>query len=168
MTTIGELCNRHVVIAREHETVRDAALRMREYHVGSIVIVRDGPEGRIPLGLITDRDIVTGVVATVPGRVATMTLGELGHAPLQTAREDEDFYEVLVRMRGHGLRRFPVVDAHGVLQGIIAFDDLVVFASEQLSRLAGLLQRGEARERDSLGPHAPQQNRDFEGHMRWR
>lgn len=152
MTTIGELCNRSVVIAHEHETVRDVALRMREFHVGSVVVVQDGPGGRVPVGLITDRDIVTGAVATVPERVGTMTIGELRRSPLHSARTDEDFYEVLVRMRGYGVRRFPVVDAQGILQGIIAFDDLVVFVSEQLSRLAALLQRSERREREALDP----------------
>jgi CBS domain-containing protein len=168
MTTIGELCNRSVVIAREHETLRDAALRMREYHVGSIVVVRDGPGGRVPVGLVTDRDIVTGVVAA-PGRVAKLTLAELELPPLHTAREHEDFYDVLARMRDLGVRRFPVVDALGTLQGIIAFDDLVVFASEQLSRLTELLQRGERRERDSLGPVASvEYDKEHPSHMRWR
>ncbi len=53
---IGEICVREVVICNRATTVLEAAQLMRRFHEES------GGE-RIPVGLITDRDIVIGVTA---------------------------------------------------------------------------------------------------------
>jgi CBS domain-containing protein len=49
-------------------------------------------------------------------------------------------------MRSHGIRRLPVVNDHGGLEGILAFDDLVELLAEELSDLAALLTREQKRE----------------------
>lgn len=60
---IGEICNREVVIVRKEDSILEAAKLMREYHVGDVVVV-DDREGRvIPLGILTDRDIVVELIA---------------------------------------------------------------------------------------------------------
>jgi len=64
MTTMGELCNRTVWIADPRESVVDAARRMRDHHVGCLVVVEDRDGGRAPIGLVTDRDLVVNVLAT--------------------------------------------------------------------------------------------------------
>src|SRR6187399_1045429 len=59
-----ELCQRHVVTVRRHEELATAAWMMRERHVGCLVVVE--PAGAIggekPIGMLTDRDIVTKVI----------------------------------------------------------------------------------------------------------
>jgi len=65
---IGETCSREVVCARRDTSVKAAAQLMREYYVGSIVVV-DEPNGkRMPAGIVTGRDIAVaeeGGTATV-------------------------------------------------------------------------------------------------------
>jgi CBS domain-containing protein len=59
----GEVCNRIVVVAERETTVPAAAPRMREQHVGWLVVVEETGSGRRVIGMLTDRDIVTGVIA---------------------------------------------------------------------------------------------------------
>lgn len=152
MLTAGEFCNRDVVIAERAEPVTEIARRMRDHHVGSVVVVEERREGRVPVGILTDRDIVVSLVAIDPARVAVACVDELLVGPLVSAQTDDDLYDVLMRMRGYGIRRLPVVDAAGVLQGLIAFDDLVEHVAEQLSKLVALLSREGAREHELKPP----------------
>jgi CBS domain-containing protein len=154
MLTAGEFCNRQVEIGYANEPVHELARRMRDGHVGTIIIVEERSEGRVPMGIVTDRDIVVGVVAVVPERVQTVLVQDLQTGPLVVAREDESLYEVVSRMRAQGVRRLPIVDASGVLQGIIAFDDLIEHVADEMGKLASLIERGQTQEREqrpSLG-----------------
>ena len=63
-----------------------------------------------------------------------------------TARENERIYDVRKKMRARGVRRIPVVDTDGRLQGIIAFDDLVDWMAQELTDLAQLVSREQQRE----------------------
>jgi CBS domain-containing protein len=136
MVTAGEFCNRTVVIVRRDERVVTAAHLMREHHVGDVVVVEERGGQRYPVGSLTDRDIVVGVVAKAPEFVSTLCVGEVMGPTLVTADEEERLCSVLKKMRTVGVRRIPVVDRQGVLQGIISFDDLVEFVAEELSDLA--------------------------------
>src|SRR5688572_312009 len=61
---VGDICTREVVCASSETTVAAAARTMRQYHIGDVVVTRLENGRRIPLGIVTDRDIVIGVVAT--------------------------------------------------------------------------------------------------------
>ena len=59
---VGEYCMREVVVAEGSTEVVEAARLMREYHVGTLVIV-DGTSGaNKPVGIVTDRDLVVEVM----------------------------------------------------------------------------------------------------------
>ena len=60
-----ELCQRHVVTVRRHEELVAAARMMRERNVGCLVVVEPAGVGggERPIGMLTDRDIVTTVIA---------------------------------------------------------------------------------------------------------
>lgn len=49
--TVGQFCNRQVVIARREEHVCDAAGRMRDLHVGTLVVVDEHAGRRVPVGV---------------------------------------------------------------------------------------------------------------------
>lgn len=149
MLTAGEFCNREVVIAFRDEPVAEVARLMRDQRVGSIVVVEERADGRVPIGLVTDRDIVVRLVATEPVLLSQTPVREILSEKLVTVREEEDLADVLARMRSHGIRRVPVVDRAGLLQGIIASDDLLSHLAEELSRLAGLA-GASARQRATL------------------
>lgn len=147
MPTAGELCNRTVVIAKRYETVRVAAQRMLDRHVGSVVVVDEVDGRRVPVGIVTDRDIVLAVVAA--GRDPNGTLVEdVMSTDLVKAWEDDDAADAFKRMRSYGVRRLPVVNDDDGLEGIVAFDDVLEFLAEQIADMATLLSREQRRERE--------------------
>jgi CBS domain-containing protein len=143
--SIGEICNREVVFCRKGETTQQAAELMRRHHVGCLVVVDESRECPRPLGVITDRDLVVEILA---GNVfpETVVVGDVMSYDLATAREDEDMWEVVRRMRAKGVRRLPIVDEAGALVGIVTMDDMVEFLAEEFSGLVKLLARQRERE----------------------
>lgn len=145
---IGHVCTRKVVIAYPETPVVEAARLMREHHVGDLVLVAGTQSQRLPLGIVTDRDLVVEVLAReapLPG----LTLGEIVTQDLVTAREDEGVFEAIELMRAKGVRRMPIVDAQGVLVGIVSLDDLLEILAEELGALAKLISREQAAERQA-------------------
>jgi CBS domain-containing protein len=144
-----ELLTRHVAVARQREPLLDAIRRMREEHVGALVVVANAEEGagaRKPIGILTDRDIIVGVFANDGSHVATLEVGDVMTGDLVTATVDEEVGEVLQRMRSFGVRRVPVVDAAGALEGILSIDDAVAGISDELADVAALVSRQRERE----------------------
>jgi CBS domain-containing protein len=147
MPTAGEFCSRRVVIAKKGDSLVEAARRMRDEHVGSLVVVEDEDGGkRIPIGVLTDRDIVVGVVATNPDDLPRLMVGDVIVGELIKAWEDDDLADTLKRMRSYGVRRIPVLGRDGELVGLVSFDDIVEYLSEEVNDLATLLSREQSRE----------------------
>jgi CBS domain-containing protein len=145
---IGEICTRDVVLARRDMSVREAARLMREYHVGALVVVDETGEGRRPVGVLTDRDIVVGIVAKGLDPDG-LRVDEVMAPQVITASERAGVAETVELMRAKGVRRVPVVDARGMLVGIVAADDLVDLLAEEMSSIARMITR--ERHREAVG-----------------
>ena len=145
--TVGDVCTRAVATSTAEETIADAARRMRDMHVGTLVVV-DGEGRNRPTGIITDRDIVIGAVAQSPDKVGSLLVGDLMTRELATARPTETLHSALTTMRSRGVRRLPVVSGNGLLEGLIAFDDILEVMSEELRDLVGLVAREQKLERE--------------------
>lgn len=143
--SVGEVCNRAVVVADKEEDAQEAARLMRQYHVGDLVVVERRGDENIPLGVVTDRDLVIEVLAkeVEPVRV---TVKDLIGEELVTAAENEDLLTCIERMRSKGIRRLPVVSQTGALVGLLTLDDLLDLLSEELEDLAALIARQRNRE----------------------
>jgi CBS domain-containing protein len=129
---VSELNNPFVVTARRTTPLTEAARLMREHHVGSLVVVDESGKGRVPVGILTDRDIVVAAVAAeVDPR--TLTAGEVMSGELATVRAADSAEVALRLMRRRGIRRVPVVSEEGTLAGIVTLDDLLETVAEQLS-----------------------------------
>ena len=142
----GDLCTRIVTITDRDMSVVEAAQLMRDHHVGCLVVTDDSPHGRLVVGLLTDRDIVTAVVAEEidPMQIqveAVMT------REVVTAAETDSVSDLLDKMRRKGLRRLPVVTRAGVLVGLVTLDDLLTVMAEQLRAMALSIEAGQMRER---------------------
>ncbi len=136
---IGEYCCREIVAITPTDSVALAARLMRQHHVGDLVLVeRSDSEDYIPVGIITDRDIVLDLVANDESDLSRVAVGDFQRRELVTVNEQEDVFAVIAKMRRAGVRRLPVVDGRGVLVGIIAADDLVGVLAEGLQDLARL------------------------------
>lgn len=148
----GELCVKSVVQVDASCELITAAKLMREHHVGCVVVVSPNPAtgGRKPVGILTDRDIVTSVIAreVEPQRVRVDDL--MTRKPV-TVSEDTSLAEALQRMRAIGVRRLPVVKDNGDLSGILTLDDVVGHLVGQLGAVAASITHEQRAER-SLRP----------------
>lgn len=148
--TAGELCNRTVYIIRPDEGVLEAARLMKKYHVGCLVVVEERDTDRVPIAVVTDRDLVVKALAEAPSDLESIEVRQVMSQGVVTVRDTERMYDVRKKMRARGVRRIPVVDAQDRLQGIIAFDDLVEWMAQELTDLAQLVSREQQREGDTV------------------
>jgi len=145
--SVGTLCNRDVVCATPQMSAAEAARLMRQYHVGNLIVAEEKDGKRLPVGIVTDRDLVIEVIAqrVMPDNV---TLADIMSVTLVTAHEDDDLMDTIKRMRAKGVRRIPVLDADNALAGILSVDDVIDLLAEELTDLAHLITREQRRERD--------------------
>lgn len=143
--TAGDVCMRHVVVVPASLSVDEAARLMRERHVGCLVVVEQGDGGRLPAGILTDRDIVMAVVARDVDPKA-LRVGDVMSVDVASVHEHDSLYDVLATMRRRGVRRLPVIGAHGVLVGILSQDDVLSAIAGQLQVLASVQGREQRHE----------------------
>lgn len=135
--TVGKFCNREVVVAKRGVTALEVAKLMRQYHVGNVVVVDSVDDRNVPVGIITDRDIVVELVAKEIA-LTEVAAGDAMSFELVTANENDSIWQTLHNMRGQGVRRIPVVNNDGGLEGILCADDLLELLADELSALAGI------------------------------
>ena len=116
---VGDIMSRSVVTTEAGASVAEAAARMHERRVGSIVVV----QGRAPIGILTERDLVRFAAGAADARTATV--GDYMTADPDTVEESEEVIDAFRRFAAHGYRHIPVV-AQGELVGIISMRDLVM------------------------------------------
>jgi len=109
------------------------------------------------IGVITDRDlcVALGTRNRLPGEI---TVGEVLSGEAFTCRTEVDIHAALQTMAAKKVRRLPVVDENGVLQGILSMDNVVLHAE-----LGGWNQSAELSQEDIVrtlqqiyGPRLPQ------------
>ena len=142
---VGEICNREVVISDKSMSVVEAARLMRTHHVGDLVVVDEREGRKLPVGIVTDRDIVVEVVAAGVNPDA-LKVGDIMGLDVATVRESEGLFEALRYMRDKGVRRMPVVDSAGGLVGLLTLDDLLSLLAEEMTELAKLVSQERQRE----------------------
>jgi CBS domain-containing protein len=145
--TVGEVCTRSVVVAPKTEMIVDAAKRMRLSHVGNVVVVENRDGRHVPIGIVTDRDIVVSAVAGDPNHINSLQVDDVMSDDLVTAREHESIEAALERMKEHGVRRLPIVTDAGTLAGILTLDDVLEYLTAQQSELIALVAREQRHER---------------------
>lgn len=145
---IGEICNREVVIVQAGKSALEAAQLMRQHHVGDVVVVEERGGLRVPVGIVTDRDLVVEIMA--PGLdPEVITVGDIMTPELATVAENIGVFEAIQYMHTRGVRRLPVVDGKGGLVGILTLDDLLELLAEELSAFSRLVKREQKKEMTS-------------------
>lgn len=142
---LKDLCILDVACCTPDLTIAGAAHMMRQRHTGDLVVIDDADEDREPVGILTDRDIVLEVLAQGrdPARTA---VSEVMTTQLVIASGSEDVDTAFERMRAHGVRRLPVVDAEGRVIGILTLDDLLRVHAEQAAALLAVVTKEQSRE----------------------
>jgi CBS domain-containing protein len=120
MTTAREIMTPDARCVQSSDTVLDAARLMAELTVGAVPIC--GEDDRLK-GMLTDRDIVTKVLAEGKDPRA-MRAGELAQGEAVTIGADDSTEEALRTMTRHQVRRLPVIDGHRLV-GMVAQADVV-------------------------------------------
>ena len=145
--SVGEICNRNVAVVAKESSIQEAAELMRKRHVGDLIVVGHDHNRKIPIGILTDRDIVVELIAKkVPADA--VTVGDIMSYELVTAMVDDDMLQTLKLMRAKGARRLPVVDAGGSLVGVLTVDDIVELIAATLSDVSKLIERQQHLEQD--------------------
>lgn len=120
MTTARDIMSPGADCVRTDETVLTAVRRMADLEVGALPIC--GADDDRLKGMITDRDVVTRVLA--PGHDPNeLRAGELAQEEAVTIGADDDAAEVMATMTEHGVRRLPVIDGRRLV-GMVAQADV--------------------------------------------
>ena len=143
--SVGEICNREVIVIQRDATVVEAAKLMRQYHVGAVIVVEKRDGRQVPVGVVTDRDLVIEVVATELDE-NVITVGDIMAQEVFTIKESAASYEAIELMRRRTARRLPVVNDAGELTGILTLDDALQLLSEELLDLAKLVRYEQKKE----------------------
>ena len=122
-------------------SVVEAARLMREGHIGSLPVTQDE---RL-VGMITDRDITTRVVAE-SAAPETTSVGDVYSRDLISVEPDHDLEEALELMARHQVRRLPVVE-NGRLVGVVAQADIALKDNERTGELVGAISAPSEEER---------------------
>jgi CBS domain-containing protein len=118
---------------------------MRQFHVGAVIVI-DKADGRtVPVGIVTDRDLVVEVMATELDETV-ITVGDIMAPDVFTVKESTASSEAIELMRRKTIRRLPVVDESGELTGMLTLDDALQLLSEELLDLAKLVRYEQKKE----------------------
>lgn len=146
--SVGEICNRNVVIIGKQDSICTAARLMREHHVSDVVVVESSNGINIPLGVLTDRDIVVKMIAAGLDLDA-VSIGDLMNDQLLTANETDEVMTTLKRMRHKAVRRIPVIRQDRGLIGILSIDDILDTLAEQLNDIDQIIAREQCQGREA-------------------
>lgn len=142
---VSEICTRNVVVVSRNETALEAARLMRRHHVGDVIVVEDSNGSKIPIGIVTDRDLVVEIMAQGIDP-ESLSVSEIMTSELARIEGGQGIFEAVEYMRSKGVRRLPVVGEGGALIGVLALDDLLELLAEELSGLSKLVKNEMNRE----------------------
>ena len=106
------------------ESLADAARLMWDNDCGVLPVIKDG---RKVIGMITDRDICMAV-AMRDTNPSSISVEEVMSGQVYSVNGDDDIDQALTGMQEHKVRRLPVLNAEGDLEGIVSMNDIVLHA----------------------------------------
>lgn len=146
---VGEICDRHAVIIGRSDSIYHAAVLMREQHANYIVVVEPNGGNNIPVGAISDREIVVDFI-TQRLDLDAVAVGEVMHAPVLVANENDGVMPTLKRMRHNNVRYIPVVTTNGALFGVLSIENILDMLSEQLDDIGCIVSRAKSTVHDEI------------------
>ena len=114
------------------ESLADAAQLMWENDCGALPIIKDG---RKVVGVITDRDICMAA-AMRDSNPSHVSVEEVMTGLVYSINPEDEIEQALKTMQEHRIRRLPVVNAEGELEGILSMNDVVIHAKRKGDSIA--------------------------------
>jgi CBS domain-containing protein len=124
--TVQDIMTSDVQCCGPDTNLAEAAKMMWDSDCGALPVLN--VQGRV-VGMITDRDICMAA-ATKNKPACDITVWETVSGKAHTCHMSDDVHTALDIMKREKIRRLPVVDEEGVLQGIVAMNDVVLLAGE--------------------------------------
>jgi CBS domain-containing protein len=143
---LKEVCVLDVVCCGRTTNVIEAARMMRKHHIGDLIVVDDPNDERVPVGILSDRDIVVEVLGNDLDPSKT-TVSQVMSNKLVIAEAHEDTSVAVERMHAHGVRRMPVVDHSGGLIGVFTLDDAIKLHAQRAAEFVDIAAKGQTHER---------------------
>lgn len=147
--SVGNICNRNVVLIGKHDSIFTAARLMRDHHVSDVVVVESSKGINIPLGVLSDRDIVVKIIAAGQD-LNTVSISDLMSDQLLTVNETDEVMPTLKRMRHKGVRRIPVIGNDSGLLGLLSIDDILDTLAEQLNDIDQIISQDQYQSSEGL------------------
>ena len=117
-----DIMTRNVITTNEKMSLREVAALMRDGDMGALPVV---DENNKLVGILTDRDIVVRAVAA--GKtVRETTVADVMTAALFTAQPETPVFQAIRLMGDKQVRRVPITDENGILQGILSMADIAL------------------------------------------
>lgn len=132
MMTVGHLMNKDVQTIHSEATVQEAARKMKEKKIGSLLVEK---EGQIA-GVLTETDIVRKAVAQGLD-LKKKTVGSLMSSPVITLDQQRSPRDAHDLMGEHGVRHLGVTQ-NGKIVGIVSVRDLLIFFKGQSEPKMGI------------------------------
>ena len=123
---VRKLISRQPVCVPLHTSVQQAAQVMTEQSVSSLVIVDGEAAGSAMVGILTDRDLRTRVLAT--GLDSAAPVSQVMSPDPITIQADDSVFEAMLRMLRHNIHHLPVVQRRRPL-GLINLSDIIRYES---------------------------------------
>jgi len=142
---LKDICKTEVICISPGASVLEAARLMKDKHVGELIVTKSGGMGSQPVGIVTDRDLATRVLAS--GRsTSKMRVEDVMAQNILSVHSSAGIYEATKSMEKACVRRLPLVDAKGNIEGIVSLDDLYKLIALELNNLTRISGRQIVRE----------------------
>ena len=130
---VKDIMKSDVATGAPDEPISDVLKTMQARNCGFAPVV--DPAGHV-VGVITDRDAGLAV-GHDPHRLASrMAVRDAMSKPAISCLPDENLARVLATMADHQVRRLPVIDGTGHLEGVVSIDDIVAVSRQEGSPAA--------------------------------
>lgn len=147
---VERVYTRSVVAASRFDTIEDAAIAMRRFHVGALLVVEKSDARPEVVGIVTDRDLVLLALADRLD-CHVIAVEKIMTPVVASVSEEADVLEALERMRSAGVRRLMVTSSLGDPAGIVSVDDIVDGLARELASAAALMKSEIRREIGEYG-----------------
>lgn len=132
--TIEDIVQTDVVTADPDTPIATVVAEMAEQDVGSVVVVADEE----PTGILTDRKICLALEEDP--QVSERTASDLISDDLITATTQDSLFDAIQQMGEGTVRRLPIVDDDGALEGIVSLDDILVLLGAEMQNAVEIIQ----------------------------
>ncbi len=121
---VKEVMSRNPAIVKEDMTIKEAANLFKNRGISTLIVEEHGDY----VGIVTDRDLVTKILAEGNDPEST-TVGEIMSHPVIMISSEESISTAARVMSGRRIRKLPVI-SNGKIVGILSENDIVRIAPD--------------------------------------